>query len=202
MLYVEYFSRLPGVPLERFHEVAGAAGRWSEEYEDDELLLNLGRTFRVGPEPEYLAVWFSRGKGFERIGAWERAFASGEASRFEDPFKEVARIDRAGCYEPLLDPVPGHDGLYYVERYAPVSGAERDAVRASFEDRRDRHGGAELTLLCERIGYLGPDPAGLAVWNVTSWDRLDPIVRDLGSSSTVVELVDAGLYRDLGQETL
>jgi hypothetical protein len=201
MLYVEFFSRLAGVSLDAFHTVARAAGGWSAEYEDDQLLLNLGRTFRVGPDPEYLAVWYSPGSGFERIGAWERAFSSGEASHFEDPFKQVARIDRAGCYEPLLDPVPGRDGLYYVEHYTSANGASTDAVRAFFQQRLDRHE-VELNLLCERIGRLGPEPAGLAVWNVGSWDRLDPIVRDLGSRTAVVELVDAGLYRDLGSETL
>jgi hypothetical protein len=201
MLYVEFFSRLPGVALDTFHTVARAAGGWSAEYEDDQLLLNLGRTFRVGPDPEYLAVWYSPRSGFERLGVWEHAFSSGEASHFEDPFKQVARIDRAGCYEPLLDPVPGRDGLYYVERYAAANGASTDAVRAFFQRRVDRHE-VDLNVLCERIGLLGPEPPGLAVWNVGSWERLDPIVRDLGSRTTVVELVDAGLYRDLGSETL
>ena len=57
-------------------------------------------------------------------------------------------------------------------------------------------------LVCDRIGHLGPDPRGLAIWDVGSWDRLDGIVRDLDAVEEPVRLVTAALYRDLGRETL
>ena len=108
LVYIEYISRRPGVSLEAFHEVAGRGQTaWAGEYGDDQLVLNVGRTWRIGPEPEYVAVWYNAAAGLERIADWERIFTSGEAARFEEPFKLAARIDAAGCYEPLLAPVAG-----------------------------------------------------------------------------------------------
>ena len=60
-----------GVSVEQFHFAAGLQDAWSEEYADDVLVLNMGRTFRTGPEPSYLAVWHTASAGIERIGDWE-----------------------------------------------------------------------------------------------------------------------------------
>lgn len=49
------------------------------------------------------------GAGLERIGEWERIFASGEADHFEETFRLGARIDTAGCYEPLPNVLARHD---------------------------------------------------------------------------------------------
>ena len=105
-------------------------------YADDVLVLNLGRTFRTGPEPAYVAVWHTPSAGLERIGDWEAVFASGDADRLEETFKLGARIDDAGCYEPLLDPVHRRDGLYVGEFVDFASGATRDDVRAFYEATR------------------------------------------------------------------
>ena len=130
LVYIEYISRRPGVSLEAFHEVAGRGQTaWAGEYGDDQLVLNVGRTWRMGPEPEYVAVWYNAAAGLERIAEWERIFTSGEAAQFEEPFKLAARIDAAGCYEPLLDPVPGDGGPYYAEFFEPAAGASRDEVQ-------------------------------------------------------------------------
>src|SRR5689334_23778934 len=68
-VYIEYISRRPGVPLQSFHAIAGPGqGRWAGQYPEDRLILNIGRTWRLGPEPEYLAVWHTPGKGVERLG--------------------------------------------------------------------------------------------------------------------------------------
>lgn len=202
LVYIEYISRLPGVSLEAFHFAAGRQGAWSGEYEDDRLVLSIGRTFRTGPLPEYLAVWYTPDAGIERIGEWERVFRSGDADHLEQPFKLAARIDEAGCYEPLLEPVSARGGLYYGEYFDFAEGSSREDVAAFFSARRDQHAETELNLLCDRIGKLAPDPRGLAVWNVRSWDRLDALARDLDEVETPVRLVTAGIYRDLGQETL
>jgi hypothetical protein len=114
----------------------------------------------------------------------------------------AARIDTAGCYEPLLEPVEGRNGLYYGEYLDFANGVERDGVASFFEQRRDRHDGLTLNLLCDRIGALGPDPRCLAFWTVPSWDRLDEIVRDLDGVDAPVRLVHGAFYRDLGAETL
>jgi hypothetical protein len=200
---VEFISRRPGVSIEAFHFAAGRGqSGWSSEHADDVLLLNLGRTFRTGPEPEYVAVWYTAGAGLERIGEWERIFASGEADHLEETFRLAARIDTAGCYEPLLEPVQGRDGLYYGEYLEFVPGVTRDEVVTFFAQRRDRQVDLTLNLLCDRIGGLGPDPRCLAFWTVPGWDALEDVVHDLDGADTPVRLVHGALYRDLGAETL
>ena len=203
LVYAEFISRKPGVSIESFHFAAnrGQTG-WSGEYADDILLLNMGRTFRLGPEPEYLALWYTPESGVERIGDWERIFGSGEADDFEETFRLAARIDKAGCYEPLLEPIAGREGLYYAEYLDVAAGATHEEIRTSFEERRARHDGATLNLLCDRIGALGPEPRCLAVWTAASWDGIDALARDLDGVEHPVRLAEAGIYRDLGAETL
>jgi hypothetical protein len=202
LVYIEYISRRPGVSLEAFHEVAGRGQTgWAGEYGDDQLVLNIARTWRIGPEPEYVAVWYNGAAGLERLTDWERIFTSGEAAHFEEPFKLAARIDAAGCYDPLLDPVPGRGGPYYVEFFEPAPGTSRDAVSAFFDDRRKRSE-LDLNLLVERIGRLGPDPSCLAVWSLPAYGDLETVGRELEGVAEPVRLVNAGLYADLGQEIL
>ena len=180
LVYVEFISRRPGVSIEAFHFAAGRGQTgWSDEHSDDVLLLNLGRTFRTGPEPEYLAVWYTPGAGLERMGEWERIFASGAADHLEETFRLAARIDTAGCYEALLEPAQGRDGLYYGEYLDVAPSAGRDEVTSYFSERAQRHDGLTLNLLCDRIGGLGPEPRCLAVWTVPGWDALGDVVRDL-----------------------
>lgn len=203
LVYIEYISRREGVALEAFHKVAGRGQTgWSGDYEDDALVLNLGRSWRMGPEPEYLAAWYTPGAGLDRIDDWERIFKSGAAEAFEEPFLLAARIDRAGCYEPLFDPVPGRLGRYYAELFDLAPGATHDDVRGAYAERRARHSGLELNLLVDRIGRLGPDPRGLAVWGLPAWASLEPIARDLDGADGPVRLVDAAMYSDFGEETL
>ena len=202
LVYIEYISRRQGVSLEEFHYAAGLQSMWTEDHGEDLLLLNIGRTFRIGPEPWYLAAWYTPEGGLERLGDWERTFEAHEADALEIPFKLGSQIDKAGAYEPLLEPVPCRNGLYYAEYFDLSRGAGRDEVREHFDRRRERHEGIELNLVCDRIGHLGPDPRGLAIWDVGSWDRLDGIVRDLDAVEEPVRLVTAALYRDLGRETL
>ena len=202
LVYIEYISRRPGVSLEAFHEVAGRGQTaWAGEYGDDQLVLNVGRTWRMGPEPEYVAVWYNAAAGLERIADWEQIFTSGEAARFEEPFKLAARIDAAGCYEPLLDPVPGSGGPYYAEFFEPAPDTSGDAVRSFFEERRSTSG-RELHLLAVRLGRLGPDPPGLAVWSLPSYGDLATVARELDGVAEPVRLVKAALYADLGNEIL
>jgi hypothetical protein len=202
LVYVEYLSRLPAASLEQFHWVAGRQDVWSGEYEDDRLVLNIGRTFRIGPSPWYLAAWYTENAGIERLGDWERIFASGVADAIEETFKLGAQIDLAGAYDPLLEPVHRRGGLYYAEYLDLEPGASRDEVRSYYEQRAAAEPDVDLVLLCDRIGKLGPDPRLLAVWDVASWDRLDAAARALDRIEAPVRLVTAGIYRDLGAETL
>lgn len=203
LIYIEYISRRPGVGLEAFHKVAGRGQTgWAADYPDDVILANLGRTWRLGPEPEYLCVWWTPNQGLDRIDDWERAFSTSEAAAFEEPFRLAARIDRAGCYEPLVEPVIGASERYYLEFIDFAADASREDVAAAYRTRRDRHPGLTLNLLGDRIGRLGPDPRALAVWSLPSWAALEDIARDLHDVDGPVRLVTAGAYSQLGKETL
>jgi len=202
LIYIEYISRRSGVSLESFHKLAGGGQTgWAEANTDDTLVAMLGRTWRTGPEPEYLGIWWTPGAGLERIDDWERTFRSGDADAFEEPFAIAARIDRAGSYDPLLEPVVGTTERYYLEFFDLAPDATRDDVRAAYEERRARHPDLTLNLVADRIGRLAPDPRGLALWGLESWASLDGIVRDLDEEGPV-RLVTAGLYSQLGRETL
>ena len=203
LIYIEFISRRPGVAIEAFHAVAGGGQTgWSGDYAADNAVLNLGRTWRMGPEPEYLTAWYSPESGLERLDEWERIFKAGDAAHFEEPFRLAARIDRSGAYEPLLEPVPGTLGRYYAEFFDFAPGATRDDVRAAYEQRAARHGELELNLLVDRIGRLGPDPRGLAFWGAPSYGALDAIARELDDVDRPIRLVTAALYNDFGAETL
>src|SRR5688572_2590638 len=148
MIYIEFTSRRPqpGVrenergalalesfesQLQRFHRavLAGQSG-WESSWSEDRLILSVGRTWRLGPEPEYLTVWHTPTAGLARIDDWDKVFRSGEADEVEKPFREVAWIECAGCYEALLDPVrqpsevKEHNAtgprIYYAEFFEPV----------------------------------------------------------------------------------
>lgn len=203
LVYLEFVSRRPGVGLHEFRSVvAGGQSGWSGDHGADVAILNVGRTWRIGPEPEYLTAWYHAEAGLDRLDDWEDVFTSGSADAYEEPFRLAARIDRAGCYEPLLEPTVGRLGRYLAEWFDPAPGADRDAIRSFFESRRERHGGLDLHLLVERIGFLGPDPRGLAVWGVPSWGAVDAIARDLDGVDDPIRPVTASLYADLGKEQL
>lgn len=203
LIYIEFISRRPGVGLHEFHKVAGGGqSGWADDYADDISVLSIGRTWRMGPEPEYLQVWYTPSAGLERIDFWERAFKSGEADAFEEPFRLAARIDRSGCYDPLLEPLVGTRGRYYAEWFEPLPGTSTADLAAFFRDRAAQHPDCELNLACLRIGNLGPDPRGLAVWGVTSWAACEGIARAGVAEDAPVRLVTASFYADFGSETL
>ena len=234
MIYIEFTSRRPqpGLrendrgalapesfesQLQRFHRavltgVTGWEGSWSE----DQMVLSIGRTWRLGPEPEYLTVWNTPTAGLGRIDDWDKVFRSGDADDIEKPFREVARIERAGCYEPLLAPIrqPALGGgaqrsdaspraenrIYYAEFFAPLG--KRDEIRELYAKRAASHSDLTLALCAIRIGKLAPDPGGLAVWTLPSYGALAAIARDLDGVMEPVRLETAGVYNDVGREIL
>lgn len=231
MIYIEFTSRRPqpglrlddgGAPtlesfesqLERFHRaVLAEQSGWESGWPDDRMILSIGRTWRLGPEPEYLTVWHSPGAGLGRLGDWDKAIRSGEAGEIEKPFRQLARIDRAGCYESLIDPIRQpvrsavaagdagtQRGIYYAEYFEPA-GSE-DEIRGLYLKRAAAHGDLTLALCIVRIGKLAPDPGGLAVWTLPAYSALATIARDLDGTSVPVRLVAAGIYNDVGREIL
>lgn len=202
-VYIEYISRRAGVPLDGFQAIAGPGQpNWAAEHGDDRLILNVGRTWRLGAEPEYIAVWSTPGKGVNRLGEWAAIFATGEADHLEIPFTAVGRIDVAGFYEPLLEPEPGSNGLYYAEFFDFAAGAERADVASFFEQRAAAQPNRILNLVADRIGRLGPDPRGVAFWQLASYEDIEPAATELDGVESPISLVRAGLYSDIGQEIL
>jgi hypothetical protein len=218
MIYIEFTSRRPqpGLrenargalfvepfesQLERFHRgvLAGQSG-WEDSWSQDRMILSVGRTWRLGPEPEYMTGWQTPSEGFERIDDWDKVFRSGEADDLEKPFREVARIDRAGCYEALLEPRRAQGGIYYVEFFAPTG--SHDEIRELYERRAASRSELTLALCLVRIGKLAPDPGGLAVWTLPSFAALAAIARDLDGTLEPVRLTTAGVYNDIGKEIL
>lgn len=200
MIYIEYFRRRPEVSVEDFHARVAQGLAWESEYSEDRLILKAGRTWRLGSLPEYFIVWHTPGAGFERFEAWEKAFRSGEADKFEHPFLSAARVEFAGCYEELREPVRVRGDLYYAEFFRPR--AERPAVTNFFAERARKHADLSLNLLIDRIGRLGPEPGGLAVWTVPSFAALEGIARELDGVREPIELTSAGTYTDIGNEIL
>jgi hypothetical protein len=228
MLYVEFTSRRsqPGVyengsgtlavepfasQLARFHRaVRAGASSWETGWSSDQLIVCMGRTWRLGPEPEYLTIWYSPTAGLARIDDWDRIFRSGEADEIEKPFRELARIDRAGCYDALLPPIRqaletrsaadprARGGIYYAEFFEPAG--SHDEIRQLYQERAAAHASFALALCGVAIGKLAPDPGGLAVWALPSYAALAQIARELDASGSPVRLVTAGVYNDVGKE--
>lgn len=202
LVYIEYISRRPEAPVAEFHRVvtAGQEG-WDDAHGEDQLVLNLGRTWRLGPEPEYLGVWYTPAAGVGRLDDWDRIFRGGAADHLERPFHEVARIDVAGCYEPLVEPVRARGSSPYYAEFFRDDG-DPEAVRRLYDERARRNPRCRLTLLVRRIGRLAPDPGGLAVWTLPDFAALEGLARELDGLERPVALVAAATYADLGREIL
>jgi hypothetical protein len=204
-IYVEYISRRAGIALEGFQQVAGAGQPgWAARHDVDILVLNVGRTWRLGPEPEYIAIWHTPTRGIERLGEWHDIFEQHTADDLELTFNAVARIDEAGFYDALREPVPGRGGpLYHGEFFDVADGATLTDVAGWYGSRAERSDGRILNLVADRIGHLGPDPRGIAFWQLPSYEAIEPIAREVdGDGDAPVRLVRAGLYADIGREVL
>lgn len=202
LVYVEFISRRPGVSLETFHTlVRSSQDDWAAEQADDVIVAKLGRTYRLGPEPEYLYAWWLPRHGLERLQDWESAFAS-VSDTIGASIEAAGRIDRAGCYDPLEEPIVATSERYYLERLDFAPGATREDVQSFYTKRRSQHPELTLNLLIDRIGGLGPDPRCLALWGLPSWADLDGVARDLEGIDHPVRMVTAGTYTVIGNETI
>lgn len=190
MYYIEYFERRAGVPLERFHEVAGTNfPEWSRRESEDELVASLGRTWRRGRDP-YVLIWGC--ESFARLDEWDRLFSSGDVDDVEIPILEVMHTYGSGFYRGLGPELPRpRSGPYCLETFTPWPGAE-ESYR-----RRAEAAGLELNLVVERIGLLGPDPGGLALFALGRLSAIERLTEDFPEQVTAV-----GLYADLGHEIL
>lgn len=198
-VYVEYVSRRAGVPLPNFQALlAVAQGNWAGEHGADQVVLNIGRTWRLGPEPEYLTVWVSRAQGPEHLGAWEDAFQGGGADGSQMPFDTVARIDRAGCFRSSSDIARPAERRHYLEFFEPASGATESDIDDWYRARAGEVG-ASLTGVIHRIGMLAPH-AGIAMWALSDYGQLTALSET--TATDLLRVADAGVYADVGEEIL
>lgn len=202
LVYIEFLSRRQAVSVEAFRKVVGQGQvGWAGDNPDDLLVARIARTWRVGPEPEHLAIWWTRRQGLDRLDDWEAIARETDNLYAWDAFRLAARIDAGGCYVPLLEPVPVTAERVCVEGFDIRSGATVEDVRAAFRQRAERHPEMTLDVLLDRIGQLGPDPRGLALWGLPAWASLEELARDRDDTGPI-RRVTAALYSQLGCETL
>ncbi len=100
MYYIEFVEPKPGVSQQQFQEVvAHSSNRWARDHPDDELVLNIGRTWRLGPRPAYMTVW--RIKDATVLDRWQKEFQTQEVIEEHAEFTDVATIVDAGLYDDL-----------------------------------------------------------------------------------------------------
>jgi hypothetical protein len=102
--YIEFVEKNAGVPQRRFQEVVRASNeRWAADHPGEELVLMIGRTWRMGPRPTYMVIW--RIKDFSTFETWNSEFRKQSILDDHDAFREVGTIVDAGVYEDLGDEV-------------------------------------------------------------------------------------------------
>jgi hypothetical protein len=99
--YIEFVEPKPGVSQKRFQEVVTmASDRWAAAHPEDELVLNIGRTWRLGPRPGvYMTVW--RVSDLKVLQRWDDEFQRARIQEEHSEFTEVATIVDAGLYADL-----------------------------------------------------------------------------------------------------
>lgn len=202
MIYIEYIQRETGVDYEIF-TFLGNQSWWAgaDSDGDDDLVAQLGRTLRLGPDPAYMAIW--RCRGMDKLDEWERYFASSEAlrDRHGRASHRAITFAGAGCYDELLTGPAIGDGLQYIEYFVPDKALSSQKVAGFFSQREQQITQGTLNLVLQRIGLLGPDPGGMAIWTFPDFASLETIARQRLSDAPL-SITAVGTYRRWGEETL
>ncbi len=199
MIYIEYFERDRFMPIEIFRAL-GDQSTWTNP--DDSLVGSFGRTMRLGPMPSYLAFW--KCKGMARMDEWEAHFRSPAAHEdvAERATHRAIHLQRGGCYDELVTgPAPDREGLFCIEYFAASVRIGDREVAGHFESRARRRPEARLNFVLRRIGRLGPDPGGLAVWRLADYVALEPFERARSADDPFLP-AETGVYRWFGREIL
>jgi len=199
-MYVEFIERDRSLPLEvfRFH---GSQASWSDP--DDVLFACLGRTMRLGFHPSYLTFW--KCKGMSRLDEWETHFRSDAGLRdvYENATAQAIHIVEGGCYDILTEKAsPRQEALHYLESF-DIDASDVAAFSEGIVAREKANGGAELTLLVQRIGLLGPLQFGshIALWTLADYEALEDFIREQRPAAAA-RPVGAGVYRTFGHEIM
>ncbi|MEX2648351.1 MAG: hypothetical protein WD673_04985 [Alphaproteobacteria bacterium] len=199
MYYVEFIERDRAMPVAIFRAFADQASSWVEG-QADRMVLQLGRTMRLGPHPSYLALW--RIADIARLDAWEAYFGA-DAYRAGNPRSHAMHraidITQAGLYDAIVEDGTGRDGLHVVE-FSDSSLAAGD-LGGWFRDRARARPEAKLGTVLRRVGLLGPDPAHMAFWTFADYAASEGFLRDRPDDGPT-RIVERGAYRWLGNEVL
>lgn len=188
MIYAEFIARDRALPPEMFRHF----GRQDWPSDQDVMVANLSRTMKVGPGPEAMCWW--RIAGFQRMDEWEAHFRTpaGRLYLAESPVAKALHFYRAGLYDVLLGEGPVAPALHLVEFFDPA-GQQADGLRVAFAGRAAA-GDRSLVYLLRRVGLLGPDPGGMALWSFPSYAAAESFLRTPPPPTCGVRA--AGLYRD------
>lgn len=202
MIYIEYIARDRFMDVDIFR-VLGDQAWWSgaDDDADDELVAQLGRTLRIGPDPSYMAIW--RCRGLDKLDQWETYFHSDEALRNRHGIASHKAIHfvAAGCYDEIFTGPAVADGLHYIEYFKPDIQLTAEDTAKIFAERARKEQKGKLNLVLTRIGLLGPDPGGLAIWTFPDYAAIETLAREDLSGETLKPLT-VGIYRPWGEEIL
>jgi hypothetical protein len=100
MYLLEFFSRKDGVTLQDFHATATASLRELErEFHPDRLEVVMGRSFRMGPHPGYISIWWI--EGIDRLPQRRQRLTDPAAQDALQRFQSVATVNFAGVYDDM-----------------------------------------------------------------------------------------------------
>jgi len=198
MMYVEYIERDRTMPVEIFRFLGNQESAWSEE-SVDRLVLQLGRTMRLGPHPSYLALW--QIPDLRRLDEWEEYFHSPAAgqNRRSQAMHRAINIQSAGVYDVLAEQQPQVHSLFVIEYYQP-QGVSTEEALATLQKRAKKHSEISIVYILMRVGVLGPEPSLLAIWAGSSYIAFEQLFRDEECAS--LKLATCGVYRKWGDEIL
>ena len=198
MIFAEFIERDRRMPLE-IHRVFSKQDQWTGE--GDEQVVNIARTKAIGPQPACLCCW--RIKDISRMDEWEAYFQTAE---FREDVVEWATyhaldFQRAGLYDEVIETAMPRDGLHFVEFFGAGEAVSDEEIHHHFRKRGKKHAAGRLNALLRRVGLLGPDPGGLAIWTFPDYVEMEGIAREVHGESPLRPNA-VGLYRNVGQESI
>jgi hypothetical protein len=190
VIYGEYIEHDRTLPIEIFQHIGHQSG-WVSDV--DVKVGNLGRAERIAPEPSVICLW--RHPGMARMDEWEASFRTDESRR--SPAFQATRLAihfrRGALYDEIIGGPPLGEGLHYVEFFAAGEDISDEQTRDNFSKRAKQYPAGKLDFVLRRVGLLGPDPGGIAIWTFADYAAAEPIVRERHGGNPLRPL-QAGLY--------
>jgi len=197
MIYIEYMEHDRSIPAELLAD-RGEKVPWPDEegFSDDHPMAVLGRTLRLGPHPPYLTIW--RCRTFEKLEEWE-AYFKARKSLHAAASQNAIHLCQAGCYSEVLSGPPIEGGIQYIEFFKHDASRPEKLTALRFSKRAHMYEDGVLNVVLCRMGPLGPEPGGLAIWTFERHGDVERIVLDHQWQKSL-NIVRSGLYRKLGDE--